>query len=510
MTRAGMRWWEQPWLLATLIVLCTVPLLFSAIPPFVDLPGHMGRYQLELDDLRGLKSPYFHFTWTLIGNLGGDLLIIPLGLVFGVETGTRLLAALCVVLTGWGFVALARAQHGRVPPTALLALPFVYAHPFIFGFINFCLSMALAFLATALWITLGKRQKLARRAVLFLGIAPVIWLCHIYGWACLCLMCGAVELDRVLGPKLRLRALPQAAMACLPLTPPIILLLLWRSGGSGGETSQFFRWDGKIAWLRKALRDHWVGLDLASVLLVLVVICLGILGRGLRFNRAGVLMLLAIMAAWIALPYMLFGSALADTRLGPYLLILGLLALDTRGEASANVAPRFAAIGGAFLAVRLIAHCVSFALIGAAQDRALGAIAYLPPQARVVNFVGDLCRGDWGTHRLEHIAAVAIIRRHAFSNEQWALSGAQLLHSDYPASGPGKGRYADPSHLVQGPQCHTEGWQTLDSALAHLPRDQFDYVWLIEPPAYDPRSLSGITKLWANGPDALYRIEHNH
>jgi hypothetical protein len=32
-----------------LVLLCALPLLWPDIPPLVDLPGHMGRYRVQLD-----------------------------------------------------------------------------------------------------------------------------------------------------------------------------------------------------------------------------------------------------------------------------------------------------------------------------------------------------------------------------------------------------------------------------------------------------------------------------
>src|SRR4051812_31691005 len=41
-------WWEQRWVAAALVLLSTIPLLWPHIPPLVDLPGHMGRYRVQL------------------------------------------------------------------------------------------------------------------------------------------------------------------------------------------------------------------------------------------------------------------------------------------------------------------------------------------------------------------------------------------------------------------------------------------------------------------------------
>src|SRR5919112_594789 len=62
------------------ILAAAIPLLYPAIPPLVDLLGHMGRYRVELDLSHSpWLSHYYGFQWAAIGNLGVDLLVMPLG-----------------------------------------------------------------------------------------------------------------------------------------------------------------------------------------------------------------------------------------------------------------------------------------------------------------------------------------------------------------------------------------------------------------------------------------------
>jgi hypothetical protein len=87
-------WWEHPWLLLALVLLAAVPLLWPQIPPLVDLPGHVGRYRVQLGiDESPFLSRYYSFDWALIGNLGVDLLIEPLGRLFGLELGVKLIVS---------------------------------------------------------------------------------------------------------------------------------------------------------------------------------------------------------------------------------------------------------------------------------------------------------------------------------------------------------------------------------------------------------------------------------
>ena len=43
--------------------------------------------------------------------------------------------------------------------------------------------------------------------------------------------------------------------------------------------------------------------------------------------------------------------------------------------------------------------------------------------------------------------------------------------------------------------------------LRNFPREAFDYLWLIDPPPYDPALTAGYAKVWS-GPNgsALYRL----
>ena len=140
-----LHWWQTRTFVAAMAALAIVPLLWPTIPPLVDLPGHMGRYrvQLAIGDHPWLGN-WYDFRWQLIGNLGIDLLVVPLAKVFGLELAVKLIVLTIPPLTVSGLLWIAREVHGRIPATALFALPLAYSYPFQFGFVNFALSMALA------------------------------------------------------------------------------------------------------------------------------------------------------------------------------------------------------------------------------------------------------------------------------------------------------------------------------------------------------------------------------
>ena len=48
-----LQWWQTRTFVVVMAVLSMVPLLWPDIPPLVDLPGHMGRYRVQVDLQRG-------------------------------------------------------------------------------------------------------------------------------------------------------------------------------------------------------------------------------------------------------------------------------------------------------------------------------------------------------------------------------------------------------------------------------------------------------------------------
>jgi hypothetical protein len=494
--------WQNPVLLVAIVLVSSAPLLLATVPPLVDLPGHMARYKVQLDEAS--LAHFYRHDWSLIGNLGIDLLIIPLAKLTGLEAGVKLIIMLIPALTAAGFLWVAHEVHGRVPPTAFFALPFAYNFPFFFGFANFALSMAFAVLAFALWLHLGRLERLKLRAAVFVPLSAALWVTHAFGWGTLGVLAFSAELVRQYdrGHGLISAAL-RAAIQCLSLTPPVLLMLAWRSGDVGGQTFDWFDWFWKREWLESMLRDRWESFDRLALLLAVAVIGLAAIMRKFHFSRNLIASSLFLWLVYLLLPRVLLGSAYADMRLAPFLIAFPLLAIRLDSNAHPWLARSVAVIALAFFAIRTGGTAASVRLYGQAWDRELAALQHLPRGARLVSFVGTRCGRLWEEPRLEHLPGLATVRRGAFSNDQWVMAGAQPIRVVYR----GGGRFtADPSQMVTRVPCRGERWLTLDQSLATLPRDGFDYVWLINPPPYDAKLTAGMQPIWRNGRSVLYKI----
>jgi len=498
-------WWERRWFVVVLAVLAALPLLYPPVPPLVDLYGHMGRYRVQLDIGRSPWLPlYYGFHWAAIGNLGVDLLVMPLGRLIGLEPAVKLIVIAIPPLTVAGFLWVAREVHGRIPPTVLFALPFVYGFPFLFGFVNFALSVALAFLAFGLWLRLGRLGRTTLRSWLFVPISLLVFFTHTYGWGLLGLMCFSADAVRLHdNGRPWFRAGIEAALHTSVMALPLLIMLIWRSETHGGTTSSWFEWKLKWRWVYSVLRDRWRPYDIGSLIAAAAVFVYALASRKLTLSRNLAFSAIVLACCFVLLPRIVFGSAYADMRLVPYLMAVALLAIRFRGEPDRRTAQVLAVLGLCFFVVRIGGTTASLAIAANDQKAKLEALNEVPRGARVITLTGMPCSDYWPLLRNSHLGAMVIVRREGFSNDQWLMEGLNLLDLRYTAAG-----YfaADPSQLVRPDGCRDRLHRTIDQSLALLPRRDFDYLWLVDVPPFDPRLVTDIQPVWRGPGSILYRL----
>ena len=511
MTGEQPHWWQTRWFVVAMAFVAAIPLLWPDIPPLVDLPGHMGRYRVQLDGgAHPWLAQWYNFNWSLIGNLGIDLLIEPLAPILGLEPAVKLIIIAIPVLTVTGLLWIAREVHGRIPATALFALPLAYSYPFQFGFVNFALSIAIALNLFGLWLRLARLGHLKLRAAIFVPASCLLWLCHTFGWGVLGVLAFSAEMIRQhdkmtdRGWRHWLTAWTRAGIGCVPLALPFFLMVAWRSGDHvTGQTADYFNWQAKFSYILMVLRDRWMAFDIISVTVLFLILLKGIRDDRIEYSRHLSLSVGFLILVFVFLPRIVFGSAYADMRLAPFVFAIAVIALRPKPGLSIRGAALFAAAGLAFFGVRMGAQTVSYWLYDRDYDQTLGVTEVLPEGARVVTFVGRRCVDDWTYSRLEHVPALLLERKLAYANDQWSMPGAQLLTARYRAAG----RFAhDPSQIVTDRKCRGEWWRPIDQALIRFPRAAFDYVYLVRPPAFDPALTRDLTLVWQNGTNYLYRV----
>jgi len=505
LTRPSHRWWERRWFIAAIVVATMLPLLYPPLPPLVDLPGHVGRYRVELDLDRSLfLQRYYSFRWAPMGNLGVDLLVVPFAKLFGLELGVKLIVLAIPPLTAAGFLWVAREVHGRIPPTAFMALPFIYSLPFLFGFLNFALSVALAFVSFAFWLNLGTSRRTVLRRWLFVPISFALFFCHVYGLGLLGLMCFAADAVKLHeSGRSWWRASLEAALGVWMLALPLVGMAFWPIASHGGIAFGWFDWDAKITGLYGVVRDRWGPLDVATLEVAAVVLLFALFSPKLGFSRKLAVIAILLATSFVLLPRYILDSAYADVRLLPYVFAVALLAIRIRQPADLRFENCIGVLACAFFLGRLATNTASLAMAADDQRAKLVALDMMPRGARVASFYALPSAEPWALQRNSHLGGLVIARREGFSNDQWLTTSHNLLGLEYHEAGTFSG---NPSQLVRPTGDHSGFYRTIDEALTEVPRDKFDYIWLLNVPSLDRRLIAGLQPVWRDRDSILYRI----
>lgn len=457
-----------------LALLACLPYLFAAYPQLTDYPSHLARYHVMLDGGRSVfLARYYDFHWILTGNLGADLLMVPLGYLLGVERAAWLIGLIIPPLTGLGLVAVEWTLRRRVGVGLPLAFVAIWSPAMGMGFYNFCLSLALALFAFALWVRLEGQR---RRVYIFMPIGLIVWLCHASGWGVLGVLVFGYEWHR--------RKALASFIAPWPLALPVLPMLL--SGGAAGALSYGNNlWAYRIAVGLRTLRDQSMDLDLATTGIVIVLI----LAAAIRFRIDGRLgwaaLLLAILT--MVMPRHFGGGDFADYRLMAVALMIGALAINWPIPV---LALPIAALP--FL-VRIGVTTVAWHGQSQALSDDLRALDRLPRGAVVAGAV-VIDPTYWGLNPFEHAASYATVRRDALVNTHFAIRNIHMLQL---RGGPAN--FVDPSQRI-----FARAGEPIDLA-AFAPARQADYLWYFGPPQ-QARLPAGATVLYTTPGSILARL----
>lgn len=453
---AGRR--EALWLAAALALLSCLPVALVALPQMTDYPSHVARYHVMLDHgASAWLREYYSFTWRWSGNLGADLLIIPLAKLVGLEQAARLIAGIIPPLTGLAMIAVEWTLRRRIGVGTMLAFATIWSPALVIGFLNFSLSFALALLAFALWVRLADRKW---RWLVFVPIGWLVWLCHLAGWGVLGVLVFGYEWSR----QRSIRAI----LAPWPLAFPALTFLAGAGASSGplpwGPNVLHFK---KLIW-SMALRDRDWWLDSASLWLILAAIAIAAMTRRIDWRLGWAALMFAVLS--LALPRHLGGGDYTDYRLIAVALSVGCMAIDW-------VPPR-AILWAAPLLYLVRLGFTSAAWQAEARDveAMLRALGHVPQGARIAAAVVT-DTASWKTDTFQHVPSYATVRRDALINSHFAEPGVHMLQM--LDGGP---RFQDPSQRILLPPGKRPD-------LSHfMPAARADYLWYIGhvPPARLP------------------------
>lgn len=499
-----------------LAVVLLVPFFVVDVPPVLDYPNHLARFFILAHPDDPVLSKMYAPHWTVLPNLGVDLIGAALLRMTDAHTGGRMLLALSLMSPVAGAIIYHRTVFGTRSYWPLASGLVAYNACFFLGFMNYLLSLGLALAGAAAWIALRRRDRSGWKAVAGAVAAIVTFFSHIFGLALLFLLIAADEVAELWrrheSGTLTPRAFLKAAVPMLVALGPVVVLYGMSPFGDKATTFGAWRAISKVMRLVSPFMTTSVALTLVTTVAVAVVLIA--MRRRITFAPGLPLVLAVLAIVYVAAPLRLKGGSFIDLRVA---LMFALLLF-------AGIQPRIARREAMFVAFTLAALiCVRSAYVGATwidhrKDVAdlRAAIASVEPGARVLvatGYQGEVAQADperralFGIYRLtRHLPALLAIERSAF----WPTLFADP--SQQPVT------VLPPFRRISTPLGEPLDWSTLASeryseeTLQFAPylarwRADFDYVLLIDPTP-EPEHIAKLSSLYDGNFAKLYRIDH--
>jgi len=128
----------------------------------------------------------------------------------------------------------------------------------------------------------------------------------------------------------------------------------------------------------------------------------------------------------------------------------------------------------------------------------------MPRGSRVAALVPVGCAGPIWSDRFNHLASLGFIRKGLIVNDRFT-GGAQMLSLKNPVAPDFE---QDPAQLVEDQRCPHAAYPDVATQLKALPRNAFDYIWLIgmNVPFLPPRDTQMV---WRHGQSMVLKIDHH-
>jgi hypothetical protein len=416
----------QTLLAAGLIIL---PLIYTLVPPLEDYPNHLARI-FALSSLKGnpYLSQFYEVEWAPIPNLIMDLVAPPLVPLVGIYAAGRIFLGSALLLMLTGSLVLHRAVHGRWSAWPLVGGIFVYNGFLFVGLVNYLFGVGLAIWGLAFWIMLAERQIVLRAGVSF-AFCAALYVCHLSALGLYGLAIGAFETWRLWSSRqIKSRAMAQSLAALvLPALPFLWLLLHSPTWGLSGA----IEWEaqGKLDALIMLLTVYSDLSDIPLLLLAAAAVYFGISRKLVQIHPAGLVVLIILSAAFLAMPRMAFGSWMADQRLlvGIFFFTLGFVSVDLRGP---GVGSTFFALCLALIAFRIVDVSVNWSATSQPLLELKSSLRRMPPGSRLLVTQADEPEPESVISvALAHAPTLAVIERSALVSRLFVVPGKQVLHA---------------------------------------------------------------------------------
>jgi hypothetical protein len=472
-------------------VLLILPLWIVKYPPLLDYPNHLARIWIlgHINDPQYQFSQYYTVTFGAYPYLTMDVLLLGLQRLFSIFTGGKIILSLCVVgvpLAAWFFVRQANRENTSLACWGLLAGYNIF---FLWGFVNWQLSMALVLLVAGLWIRYLTRPTILRWLSL-LVIVTVLYFTHLQGFGLAGLIITSYAALTVKGVRRIGFALLQGWALFLPGACLHLITRITTRETSAAWAMNFHPLSDKWERLYFFMQGYSPTLDTITLLaLIACGFALWWRNREFKWNHPWP----AITAGFFLLYWVFPGYGVnwagddADVRLLPFVFML-LPAVAYAGRRA-----RWIALIGCLL---FCARTTTVVRTFRSEQRELAGIArafsLTPANARVLPVIES--RDDEPQLRpYAHFWAYGIIERGWFSTYLLTIKNVTTVQV--------KSNLARPEGFWDLQYEDDPDWDKV--------ADDYDYVWAFHVPQYKDDLEDIGDMIYESGDLRLYRIDKN-
>ena len=502
------------------------PLLLLDVPPLLDYPNHLARaYVLAVGSSDPALSEFYRPHWSILPNLATDAILVPLLRVLPAGTSSvhlagRVVAGVFLILPVLGSLAYSRAVFERPAWWPLVCGCIAYNAAFLQGFLNFSASIGLALLCASVWKSW--RQTFPARTIAIAAVtASMLFFCHLMGLGFFLLLVGAAEIEAAwdasqASSKVNFAAeITRRALTSLPV---LVAPILFYSASEFGRANAEARWRSageKLSHLLDPVINYNLTVDrLTAVAIVGCLILAALIGR-VRIPLASGLVLVALLALYVATPFDFKGTAALDMRfviLAAFMLFAGVLP---------SLPHRVAWLAPACFAALFMTRMAILGTVWSERGTDLAelrqTIASVPAGSRVyLSSTAPATTPDYwrhhphgllsdGTRTDYHLAALLVIERRAF----WPYLFANLSQQPVELT-PRYARLAEQTELLPDADFVSACLAGTATAMLDTALCGYDYLLMLEPaalPALVRCAPHRLTLITATNMAALFKVK---
>jgi hypothetical protein len=511
--RLSQRW--LPFVFLLLLSAAIAPVLLVRIPAMVDYPNHLGRMYAIADlGQDPLLAKYYLVRWHLIPNLAMDLMVPPLAHYIGIFAASNAFVVLTIVLMATGPFAVQAALFGRLSLWPLLAFPFVYNGILVYGFTNFLFGVGLALWAIAAWIALREAHWAWRLAsALLFALALFITHLHTLGLYGLTILCYEIWRWRSSPRPSTARLALDLAIFALPFLICLGLLTLSATGGYAAINEWSVQ--GKISGATYAIRAFSKPIAVMLAMTVMAILVWGLISRQLQVHPVAWYVLPASIAVFLIMPFKLFGSSFADTRL-PIAILFIVVGMARWRALRPREAALFCVLVGVLAFVRFAEVDLMwrrFSGVYADFERSFKAI---PPGSKILITKEDPEDRNSSTpygRLFTHVPELAVAERSSLVSLVFTDPGKQILLTRPEVRGmvAYEGRPPRINYVVRGAIDDEAAAPPVNNVGYYLRwRDTYDYLYVLYARKGTPPPAPELSLAYQGAEFQLYRVVRAH